>query len=160
MTVSLPVDLGYQNWLNFSRCSEHNHQLKSVMTVNLLGSLEIHFLLENERSLNPGLFHLTKMMRNGWQSSYCWKEVRAGKAAKLTRKTCWLLFWFRAACIICPGLKANELVELGLRPWGREALDGGPWRARGHWGPESTAFSVSQFSLPFQFGVDVGENLS
>lgn len=98
------------------------------------------------------------MMRNGWQSSYCWKEVRAGKAAKLTRKTCWLLFWFRAACIICPGLKASELVELGLRPWRWEALDGGPWRARGHWGPESAAFSVSQFFLPLQFGFDVGEN--
>lgn len=99
------------------------------------------------------------MMRNGWQSSYCWKEVRVGKAAKLTRKTCWFLFWFRAACITCPGLKANELVEVGLRPRGWEALDGGPWRARGLWGPESTVFSVSQFSLPLQFGFDVGENL-
>ena len=43
-----------------------------------------------------------------------------------------------------------------LKPRGRESLGGGPRKAGECWGLESTALSVSQLSLPFQFGFYVG----
>lgn len=55
VTNGLPVDPGYQNWLNFSRYSGFNHQLKSSKTMNSCRPREIHFPPGKEEGPDPSL---------------------------------------------------------------------------------------------------------